>query len=90
MENKSVKNKSVKNKSVKNKMSGHCPICKGTSQDGLFPFCSKRCADIDLSRWFSGNYTVPVVALDEKDLDELERFVEGVDIDSDEPRGDGY
>ena len=74
----------------KNEKSGKCPICKRTPKDDFQPFCSKRCADIDLSRWFSGNYTVPVVELDEKDLDELERFVEGVDIDSDEPRGDGY
>ncbi len=67
-----------------------CPICKGTPNGDFHPFCSKRCADVDLSRWFSGGYTVPVVELDEKDLDELERFVEGTDRESDEPRGDGY
>ena len=72
------------------KNSGRCPICKGTQIDDFRPFCSKRCADIDLSRWFGGRYTVPVVELDENDLDELERFVEGTDIDPDEPRGDGY
>lgn len=25
------------------------------------PFCSKRCADVDLHRWFTGAYSVPVV-----------------------------
>ncbi|MGB8365242.1 MAG: DNA gyrase inhibitor YacG [Rhizomicrobium sp.] len=36
-----------------------CPIC-GKPQDGRFkPFCSKRCADIDLSRWLKGVYAVP-------------------------------
>jgi endogenous inhibitor of DNA gyrase (YacG/DUF329 family) len=25
------------------------------------PFCSKRCADVDLHRWFSGTYAVPAV-----------------------------
>ena len=70
--------------------SGRCPICKGTSNDDFHPFCSKRCADVDLSRWFSGGYTVPVVELDEKDLDELERFVEGTDMDPDESHGDEY
>ena len=74
----------------KNKKSGKCPICKGSPNDGFRPFCSKRCADVDLSRWLGGVYSVPVVELDEKDLDELERFVEGTDADPDESRGDGY
>lgn len=60
--------------------SGRCPICEALPADSFRPFCSKRCADIDLSRWLSGSYSVPVVELDEKDLDELERFVEGADI----------
>ena len=25
------------------------------------PFCSKRCADIDLGRWFQGVYAIPAV-----------------------------
>ena len=66
------------------KNSKPCPICKGTSTGDFPPFCSKRCADIDLSRWFGGNYSVPVVELDEKDLDELERFVDGSDVHPDE------
>jgi hypothetical protein len=37
-----------------------CPIC-GKPVDASFrPFCSKRCADVDLHRWFSGVYAVPV------------------------------
>ena len=74
----------------KSKIPEKCPICKRTPKEDFQPFCSKRCADIDLSRWFSGGYTVPVVELDEKDLDELERFVEGTDMDPDESRGDEY
>jgi len=38
-----------------------CPICGSESQMAFRPFCSKRCADIDLGRWFSGSYTVPAV-----------------------------
>jgi endogenous inhibitor of DNA gyrase (YacG/DUF329 family) len=42
-----------------------CPIC-GKPQDEKFrPFCTKRCADIDLGRWFSGGYAIPVVEDDE-------------------------
>ena len=41
--------------------------------------------DPDLSKWLGGGYSVPVVELDEKDLDELERFVDGGGIEFDEP-----
>lgn len=38
---------------------GKCVIC-GKPQDAkLKPFCSKRCADVDLNRWFSGAYAIP-------------------------------
>lgn len=37
-----------------------CPIC-GKAMDVAFkPFCSKRCSDIDLNRWLTGVYAVPV------------------------------
>lgn len=43
-----------------------CPICKTKSVDPAFrPFCSKRCADVDLQRWFTGRYAIPVVDDDE-------------------------
>ena len=36
-----------------------CPICgKPVAQD-YRPFCSKRCAEIDLHRWLGGRYAVP-------------------------------
>jgi endogenous inhibitor of DNA gyrase (YacG/DUF329 family) len=36
-----------------------CPICRKPSAEEFRPFCSRRCADIDLNRWLSGVYTVP-------------------------------
>jgi len=36
-----------------------CPICGKPSAPALRPFCSKRCADIDLHRWLGGVYAVP-------------------------------
>lgn len=36
-----------------------CPICKQASTKEYRPFCSKRCADIDLGRWMNGSYAVP-------------------------------
>ncbi len=36
-----------------------CPICGKSAVDEFRPFCSKRCADVDLNRWLSGVYAVP-------------------------------
>ena len=36
-----------------------CPICGSPSEPALRPFCSKRCADVDLARWMSGVYVIP-------------------------------
>ena len=36
-----------------------CPICGKTAVPTHKPFCSKRCADIDLGRWFTESYTLP-------------------------------
>jgi hypothetical protein len=35
-----------------------CPICGKPVAANHQPFCSARCADIDLGRWLKGNYTV--------------------------------
>ncbi|MGP9822161.1 DNA gyrase inhibitor YacG [Salinarimonas sp. NSM] len=43
---------------------GICPICGNTTIVRYRPFCSKRCADVDLQRWFTGAYAVPVVEED--------------------------
>lgn len=36
-----------------------CPICGAPGTRRFHPFCSRRCADVDLGRWFSGRYAVP-------------------------------
>ena len=36
-----------------------CPICGRPSVVEMRPFCSKRCADIDLSRWLGEVYRIP-------------------------------
>ncbi len=38
---------------------GQCPICGRPRDARLRPFCSKRCADIDLGRWLRGEYAIP-------------------------------
>lgn len=37
-----------------------CPICRRTADARFRPFCSKRCADLDLSRWLNEDYRIPV------------------------------
>ncbi|HQF30323.1 MAG TPA: DNA gyrase inhibitor YacG [Hyphomicrobiales bacterium] len=41
-----------------------CPICGKPSDRKAYPFCSARCADIDLNRWLKGSYAIPVVEED--------------------------
>jgi len=41
---------------------GRCPICGKPPSPAVRPFCSKRCADIDLHRWLGGVYAVPDAA----------------------------
>lgn len=40
-------------------MSNSCPICDKPVVPAFRPFCSKRCADVDLHRWLSGSYVIP-------------------------------
>jgi uncharacterized protein len=36
-----------------------CPICGKPRSEHYDPFCSKRCADVDLHRWLKGSYVIP-------------------------------
>ncbi|HUE45011.1 MAG TPA: DNA gyrase inhibitor YacG [Aestuariivirgaceae bacterium] len=36
-----------------------CPICGKPSVQRYHPFCSVRCADVDLGRWLGGRYAIP-------------------------------
>ena len=49
-----------------NRPSAKCPICDEATSKDYAPFCSKRCADVDLHRWLSGGYAIPAV---EQELD---------------------
>ncbi len=44
-----------------------CPICQKPTDPAMRPFCSKRCADVDLQRWFRGAYAIPVVEDEDDD-----------------------
>jgi uncharacterized protein len=36
-----------------------CPICGRPPEPAFRPFCSRRCADVDLGRWFTETYRAP-------------------------------
>ena len=50
-----------------------CPICKKPSESAFVPFCSARCADIDLGRWLTDRYAIPTVGDENEDADGLDR-----------------
>ena len=44
-----------------------CPICGKPRDPDYKPFCSKRCADVDLGRWLTGSYAIPVSEEEDED-----------------------
>lgn len=45
-----------------------CPICGAPTHARYRPFCSKRCADVDLHRWLGGVYRVPAEEVPDPDI----------------------
>ena len=45
-----------------------CPICKKPRSAEFAPFCSDRCRDRDLARWFNDGYAVPGPQASEDDM----------------------
>jgi endogenous inhibitor of DNA gyrase (YacG/DUF329 family) len=50
-----------------------CPICGKSSDPRRRPFCSARCADIDLGRWLKGNYRIETEEPPDDDAETGER-----------------
>lgn len=50
-----------------------CPICGKPALMRFKPFCSKRCADVDLNRWLKGAYAIPAVEDPDEDGSEPPR-----------------
>ena len=57
-----------------------CPICKRKTDPAYRPFCSKRCADVDLAKWMTGSYALP-----SDDPDDIEAALDAVLNASDTP-----
>jgi endogenous inhibitor of DNA gyrase (YacG/DUF329 family) len=65
-----------------------CPICDKPSHDDYSPFCSKRCADVDLAKWLGGSYAIPSENPDDVDelLDAMQRAADDDDEAPKPPR----
>ena len=50
-----------------------CPICGKPAVERFRPFCSGRCADVDLNRWLKGAYATPAVEDPDEDVADLPR-----------------
>lgn len=61
-----------------------CPICSNESVDKFRPFCSKRCADVDLGRWMTGSYALPSQDPDNEAelVEELEKALDKMAADT--------
>ncbi len=60
--------KIVKTHSLK----GACPLCKRPAEILYRPFCSRRCAQLDLGKWLTGSYAIPShEAMEDSDVDTL-------------------
>lgn len=69
---------------------GNCPICCAATAYDYRPFCSRRCADVDLSRWLRGAYAIPVLTDEDEDGDSALAAAEAqLHRDSDSPDESG-
>ncbi|MCB1491091.1 MAG: DNA gyrase inhibitor YacG [Rhodobiaceae bacterium] len=66
-----------------------CPICGKPRVEKYRPFCSARCADIDLNRWLTGRYAIPATevedAADDLTAEDIEKLANASGQRRDEP-----
>ena len=49
-----------------------CPLCQRPAEILYRPFCSRRCAQLDLGKWLTGDYTIPAhEAMEDSDVEML-------------------
>lgn len=61
-----------------------CPICSKPTAEATKPFCSARCREVDLNKWFTASYAVPAVELDDVDDASLAQAAELLDKPDDQ------
>ena len=61
-----------------------CPVCGKPPAEDYRPFCSRRCADVDLGRWLAGSYVLP--GPPESEEDDETAAMDGSSSDPDQTR----
>ncbi|MFN4057797.1 MAG: DNA gyrase inhibitor YacG [Roseinatronobacter sp.] len=49
-----------------------CPICRKATDATYKPFCSRRCADVDLARWLREDYVIPTPLVPDPDRGDID------------------
>ena len=52
--------KSKKNNIIALKKKSKCPTCKKVSKEPFIPFCSKKCANLDLMKWLTDEHGLQI------------------------------
>lgn len=58
-----------------------CPVCGKPAVAETQPFCSERCAEVDLHRWLAGAYAIPDTEEGEEEAPDPESPARDVDKD---------
>ena len=53
-----------------------CPICKKETANKYRPFCSKRCADVDLGKWLNGSYASAAEEIEPEEAEALAKIID--------------
>ena len=49
-----------------------CPLCQQPAEVLYRPFCSRRCAELDLGKWLTGGYAIPAhESMEDSDVETL-------------------
>ncbi|WP_121633509.1 DNA gyrase inhibitor YacG [Tropicibacter alexandrii] len=58
-----------------------CPICSKPRDKAYRPFCSKRCADVDLAKWLGEGYAIP-----SDDPEDIEKAADALEQHLNDPK----
>lgn len=56
-----------------------CPICQDPPDPKYRPFCSRRCADVDLAHWLRGDYVIPGPPADRPEDEDAQKGLDSPD-----------
>lgn len=58
-----------------------CPICSKPTDKAYRPFCSRRCADVDLAKWLGEGYAIP-----SDDPEDIEKAADALEQHLNDPK----